>query len=136
MGLAERRASKEFQDTAFAPLKAKIDRAAGFPVTLEVKWDQLAKEDAAHGYADSWPKIYFNVAIAAFESIGRDQMGKDALKAGLKLVVFQNTANHYSASSAITFSSGVLTIDHDPYSNVDYEKERTDYTIALLEKGL
>lgn len=91
MGLAERRATKEFQDTLFPALKAAMDAAAGFPVTLSVNWEQLAKDDASHGYAEAWPKIYFQTATDAFKSIARDAMGKDALKAGLKSVVFQNT---------------------------------------------
>lgn len=136
MGLAERRASKEFQDTQFPALKAAMDAAAGFPVTLSVNWDQLSQEGVSHGYAEAWPKIYFQTVTDAFASVARDAMGKDALKAGLKSVVFQNTADRSSASSAITFTDGVLTVDHGPYTNVDNIRDRVDHTIATLEKAL
>jgi len=136
MGLAERRATKEFQDSQFPALKAALDAAAGFPVTLSVNWEQLAEEGASHGYAESWPKIYFQTVTDAFASIARDAMGKDALKAGLKSVAFQNTSDFRSTSSAISFKDGVLTIDHGPYTNVDNVKERVEFTIAALEKAL
>ena len=136
MGLAERRATKDFQDTQLPALKAALDAAAGFPVTLSVNWDQLAQEGASHGYAESWPKIYFQTVTDAFASVARDAMGKDALKAGLKSVVFQNSAEFYSASSAISFTDGVLMVDHGPYTNVDNVQERVAFTIAALEKAL
>ncbi len=136
MGLAERRAAKEFQDTQFPALKAALDAAAGFAVTLSVNWDQLAQEGASQGYAESWPKIYFQTVTEAFASIARDAMGKEALKAGLTSVVFQNSADYHSASSAISFKDGVLMIDHGPYTNVDNVQERVAFTIAALEKAL
>ena len=136
MGLAERRATKEFQDTLFPALKAAMDAAAGFSVTLSVNWEQLAKEGASHGYAEAWPKIYFQTATDAFKSIARDSMGKDALKAGLKSVVFQNTGSFSSSSSSLSFVDGVFTVDHDPWSNVDNIQDRVDTAITLLEKAL
>lgn len=136
MGLAERRASKEFQDTQFPALKAAMDAAAGFSVTLSVNWDQLSQEGASQGYAESWPKIYFQTVTDAFASVARDAMGKEALKAGLKSVVFQNSSENYSASSAISFKDGVFMVDHGPYTNVDNVEDRVAFAIATLEKAL
>lgn len=48
MGLAERRAIKDFQDNHLPKLQAEIHKAAGFPVPIEVTWDQLATEGQSH----------------------------------------------------------------------------------------
>ena len=42
MGLAERRAAKEFEDTQFPALKDEIMKLAGGPIALEINWNQLA----------------------------------------------------------------------------------------------
>jgi hypothetical protein len=70
------------------------------------------------------------------ESITRDDLGREALAAGLQRIVVRNASGYYSPSSAITFANKVLTIDHDPASNVDDVKDRTDHMIHTLEKGL
>jgi len=136
MGLAERRATKTFQDKSFPALKADIEKMAGFPVALEINWEQLAKESYADSFEESWRKVYFVPVLDALKSICRDELGKEALKAGLKKIVFCNTKDTYSAESAISFTGGELTIDHDPCTNVDYVKDRADVVLKVLEKGL
>ena len=135
MGLAERRATKEFQDKQFPELSTEIQKLAGFPVPIEVTWDQLAVEGRSNLYKESWPELYFKPVIEALRQIGRDQMGKDAIKAGLKKVEFRNSKGAYSPTSAITFHDGQLTIDHD-LSNVGDTKARADYIIEIVEKDL
>jgi hypothetical protein len=136
MGLAERRASRAFQDKSFPALKADIEKMAGFPVPLEINWEQLAKENYADGYEENWRKVYFQPVLDAFKSVCRDDLGREALKDGLKKIVFCNTRDAYSAESAISFTGGELVIDHDPCTNVDYVKERADTVQKALEKGL
>lgn len=136
MGLAERRALKDFQDNHLPALLAEIQRLAGFAVPVEANWDQLARPDYAHMYTDCFAKVYYQPVINALTDVGRDEMGRDALKAGLKKIVFANTAELYSADSAISFVDGVLTIDHDPCTNVDYVDDRAAVAIKVLEKGL
>ena len=136
MGIAERRATKEFQDKSLPGLQAQIRKFAGFEVPIEISWDQLAKEGASDRFMDSWTKVYFTPTIEALKSIARDDMGRDALKSGLKRITFCNTAGRYSADSAVSFVSGELTIDHDPDCNVDYIQDRTDVARKQLERGL
>lgn len=135
MGLAERRASKEFQDKQFITLQAEIHKLAGSNVPVEVSWDQLAKDDQSHLYVESWPELYFKPIIEALRQITRDQMGKDAIKSGLKKIEIRNSKGAYSPHSAISFESGTLAIDHD-LSNVGDTKDRTDFIIQLVEKNL
>jgi hypothetical protein len=135
MGLAERRASKEFQDKHFPELKNEIHKTAGFPVPIEVNWDQLATEGQMDLYKEAWTEIYFKPVIDAFRLIGRDEMGKEALKGGVKKVEFRNSSGSFSPHSAITFVNGAIVIDH-ALSNVGDTKDRTQYLVEIVEKGL
>ncbi|HVV86594.1 MAG TPA: hypothetical protein VHE35_26230 [Kofleriaceae bacterium] len=136
MGLAERRAAKDFQDHVFPGLKQQIDEVAGFPVDLEVHWNELAVDDYGEHYPAYWRKVYFDPTIAALTSIARDDLGKDALKAGLKRIVLRNSSGSYSPEGAISFTGGVVTIDHTPTSNVDDVDARAEQLTKILEKAL
>ena len=63
MGLAERRATKEFQDKQFIELRNEIHKVAGFAVPIEVAWDQLAVEGQVDYYKEAWPEIFFKPVI-------------------------------------------------------------------------
>ncbi len=136
MGLAERRAAKEFEDTQFPALKDEILKLAGFPIALEINWNQLAVEGYGHMYKEAWPEIYFKPVIEALRQIGRDAMGKEALKASLKKIEFRNSTGSYSPHSSITFQNGAIVIDHEPVSNVGDTKDRTKHLIEIVEKAL
>jgi hypothetical protein len=136
MGIAERRATKEFQEKSLPGLLAEIRKHAGFEIPIDITWEQLAKVDYADSYGENWQKVYFTPTIEALKSIARDEMGRDALKAGLKAIKFCNTSDKYSASSAVTFGGGELVIDHDPCCNVDYVTDRTDVIRKELERAL
>lgn len=136
MGLAERRATKDFQDRVLPGLEAELHAAAGFTVALEVAWTELAVEDYAPSYEEFWTKVYFTPTLDALRSITRDDLGREALAAGLTKIVFRNSAGHYSPEAAASFADKVLTVDHSPASNVDDIASRTAYLTRLLEKGL
>ena len=136
MGLAERRATKEFQEKSLPTLKAEIEKLAGFPVALEIMWDQLAKDDHGESYDENWKKVYFMPVINALKKVARDDMGREAIKAGLKKISFCNSKGAYSPESAITFVGGEIMIDHDPITNVDYIEDRTSHLVKILERGL
>jgi hypothetical protein len=136
MGLAERRASHQFETSRFPSLKQQIDQAAMFEVPLEVKWDTLALEDEAHLYDESWSKVYFYPLIEALKSITRDAMGQEALKAYLKQIVSQNVNGAYYGDRWAHAHDGTLTLDHLPTTNVDDIQSRTDGLIKILEKEL
>lgn len=137
MGLAERRASLSFQERFYPPLKAAIDRAAGFEVAMDVRWDQIAVDDYAHLYDTAWPKLYFMPLEDAFKRICIDDLGRQALREGLKRVMIQNTTKNFSSSYWANFDkrSGVLVLEHD-LSNVDDHADRTEALVKVLEKDL
>ena len=135
MGLAERRAAKEFETNKYPELKKKVLEAAGFEVPVEIDWESLATADQAHLYDEAWTKIYFQTLVDGFKQITIDQMGKDALKGGLKKIIIKNRGGHYSAPSCFEFVNGVLTFDHS-LSNVDDINSRAEELKKLLESKL
>lgn len=136
MGLAEKRAAKEFETKVFPGLKSEIDAAAGFEVPVEVEWESLALADQAHLYDESWRAVYFTPLVAALKAITIDDMGKEALKAGLKKVVVRNKGGIYYGSAWATFEGGVLTLDHEPTTNVGDVDDRIKGAQQVLEKAL
>lgn len=136
MGLAERRAAKKFETEKFTQLKQEVEAAAGFPVPLEVAWDELAKDGESHLYEECWPKVYFQPLIAALQEIAVDDMGKEALKGGLKQIKVQNKEGIYSGHRIASFEGGVLTLDHEPHTNVDDVKDRQNGIRSTLEAKL
>ena len=136
MGLAERRAAKQFETNRFPALTKELHGAAGFEVPLEVHWDAIATEGNSHLYDECWPQVYFQPLIAAFKDIASDDMGKEALKGALKKVVVHNTSDISYAGRMVKFESGVLTIDHAPTTNAHQVDERSRAIRETLEKSL
>jgi hypothetical protein len=136
MGLAERRAAKQFETSQFPQLKKQIDEAAHFEVPVEVKWETLATDGSSHLYEECWPKVYFKPLSEALKAICIDDMGREALKGGLKKVIIQNTQDVSYADYMVGFVDGVLTLDHKPTTNVDDVDARAKAIQTKLESAL
>ena len=141
LGLAERRAIKEYQEKTFPGLQAQITQAAGFEVPLEVQWDAIAQPGEAEKYAseDYFTNIYFTPLVDALRKITADDMGKQALKSNLKKVVItynKGTAPASNYANGINFDSGTLTINFQPYANAGDIAARADAIQKLLESKL
>jgi len=135
MGLAERRAVERFRNDDYPAWKARIDEVAGFDVAVEVVWDELAAAEYADSYSSFFPMVYFQPMVDALAAITIDDMGRSALREGLRKVVVRNT-EQFSSTSGFSFEGGILTIDHKPYTNVDYGADRASGLQKLLEAGL
>jgi len=141
MGLAERRIIQKFQNEIFPGLKKRIDDAAGFEVPLEVDWEKLAQPDIegmglpsqSQRYMELWPGVYFEPLIQSLEEICADDLGKQALKDSLKQV--EITRSEPEAADSISFTNGVLRIDHK-FVNAHAVTPRKDAIVALMEKAL
>ena len=136
MGLQEKRAVKAFQDDSYKKLTNEINTLAGYPIEFDVNWDTLAVEDRADLYEEGFTKVYFTPLINALKEIAADDMGKEALKDALKKVVIKNEGGHTYPPSAYSFKSGVLTIDHMPFGNIDDITDRSKVLGELLMKNL
>jgi hypothetical protein len=135
MGLAERRGVERFKNDDYPGWKERIDQAAGFELEVEVAWEELAVVDYADSYAEFFPKVYFQPLVDALSAVTVDEIGKGAARDGLSKIVIRNT-EQYSSASGFTFADGVLTIDHQPHSNVDYGDERAKALQRIIESGL
>lgn len=136
MNLAERRAVQEFRTQQFPELQKKISEAAGYELPIEVQWETLAEHQDAKLLAESWPKVYFEPLIGALKQVGRDDMGKEALKENLSKVVVKNTTGCYYPDRWAAFDEGVLTLDHDPIKNVEEAEQRQQSLVDVLESRL
>lgn len=145
-GLAERRAIKQFQETKFAQVKKDLDTAVGGELTLVVDWDKVARPGEAELYNDNnyLMNTVFLPLIEALRQIGRDEMGKSSLKAGLKSVHVtydEATAVASALNDGLKFDGGTLTINFTPLANADapgepHFKERQEAFTKALEAKL
>lgn len=131
LGLAERRGIKKYQDETYPALLSAIRAAAGTELEVDVKWDVIAGAGQAVSYSEPWywTQIYFEPLAAALAQVGRDDMGKEALKKGLKKVVVTHDAATAPASNypnGLSFEGGVLTINFTPGANAG-DKDSTDF---------
>jgi hypothetical protein len=134
LGLAERRATQDYQAGVYPGLKKQIDDAAGFEVPMQIDWQAMAEPNRSILYEEFWTKIYFQPLIQALQQIGGDDLGKAALKDGLKQVDIANT-KEYCDSAGISFQNGVLKIDQE-LMNADHARERVAKIVKLLEASL
>ena len=136
MGLAERRAAKKFESDVFPEIQKKIDEAAGYHVPVEVRWDDLCADGYAHMYEEAWSKVFFIPLMRALEAITVDEIGKSALIAGLRSVVVLNQGSVFYPDAMATLREGVLTLDHEPCTNIEDIHDRARAIQAVLEAGL
>lgn len=136
MGLQEKRATKAFQDQQFPVLAEQINAASGTSLELEVDWDSMSEDEHAHLFETAWPKVYFEPVIEALKKICIDDMGKEALREGVKKIVFCNRSNSH-VRDHFALENGVLTVDHKPFSNIDSGvKDREQWIEDLLNAAL
>lgn len=139
--LAERRAIATFETTQYPALQKKIQQAAGFEVPIEVDWNSLALPGDVEYYAqdDYLLKTIFEPIEAAFTDITRDDMGKSALKAGLKKISIRYGEDGISASAygeRVKFDNGLLEVNFRPFTNAADVKDRTDAILKVLGASL
>ena len=103
MGLNERRKIKELQETTFPNRVKEIEEICGIPIPYEVDWDSLADDAQGLNFIDNLSCHRLNMALRV---ICADEMGKAAVRDGLKLVRLKNVKD--KASMEIAFDSGVL----------------------------
>jgi len=132
--LSARRAIQEFLNSDFPKFREELNKAAGCEIDVSINWENMVYPDDTF-YPDLFKDVFFVPMVESVKQICFDDMGRDALKAGLKTVVFSNLGGH-SSPSYFTFESGVLTLDHDPRCNVGDIRDRTEMIVKLLDRGL
>ncbi|MEP7000426.1 MAG: hypothetical protein ABI969_08090 [bacterium] len=103
MGLNERRKVKELQETILPGRVSEIEEICGTAIPYEVDWDSIADDFEALNYLDNLSCHRLNMAL---RMICVDDMGKEAVRDGLKLVRLKNVKD--KSAMQISFAGGVL----------------------------
>jgi hypothetical protein len=141
-GTAEQRNVAYYRRAVFPGLMKEIEAAAGFPLVVEVDWDAIIIKDEAKNCLEDgyWSDIYFRPLRDALKKITIDDMGREALKAGLQKVVvkYDKKAPSSDLRGGWPFEAGVLTINYKPWTNASKEfyKERVKAIQLNLEAKL
>src|SRR5215471_8038821 len=130
MGLNERRKIKELQDETFPGRVKEIEEICGKPIPYEVDWESLADDAQALNFIDNISCHRLNMAL---RPICQDDMGKQAVRDGLKLVKLKNVKDQ--SARKISFTGGVLEM-HVPYAAGASGMFGDNEIRQLLEQGL
>ena len=114
MGLNERRKIKELQEATLPGRVKEIEEICGKQIHYEVDWDSLADDAEALNFLDNISCHRLNMAL---RSICIDDMGKEAVREGLRVIKLKNVKDKNDMS--ISFDNGVLEM-HCAYA------QRTD----------
>jgi hypothetical protein len=104
MGLNERRKIKELQETTLPGRVKEIEEICGAPIPYDVEWESFDTYEALN-FLDNLSCHRLNMAL---RMICQDDMGKEAVREGLKSVKLKNVKTLEEKSLA--FANGVLEI--------------------------
>jgi len=126
MGLNERRKIKELQETTLPERVKEIEEICGKAIPYEVDWDSLADDAEGLNFLDNISCHRLNMAL---RTICCDEMGREAIREGLKTIKLKNVKD--KSDMSISFDAGVLEM-HCAYA------QRTDgmYSDAQIHEVL
>ena len=119
MGLAQKRIVQEYQGSAFGEWKKKFDAVVGCDIPFEVRWDTMQNDDYKNrdDYFTWYEAVYFKPLMAVFEDLCKDNMGKEAVKAGVTKIIVDGSEGSFPGASK--FTGGVFTLNHKFFTNVN-----------------
>jgi hypothetical protein len=106
MGLNERRKIKELQDVTFPGRVKEIQEICGTPIPYEVDWESLADDAEGLNFIDNVSCHRLNMALRI---ICQDDMGKQAVRDGLKKIKLKNVKD--KSAIKMSFDAGVLEMN-------------------------
>jgi len=130
MGLTERRKIKELQDVTFPGRVQEIAEICGAPIPYEVDWASMSDDFQALNFIDNLSCHRLNMALRV---ICQDDLGKEAVREGLKLIKLKNVKTQ--SEKSITFSGGVLEM-HCAYALLSDGMFGDNEIREVLNKGL
>lgn len=111
MGLQERRLIQDLQDTVLPQRSQEIAEICGTAVPYAVDWPSLEHDAQALNFLDNTACHRLNMALRV---ICMDDLGREAVQAGLKAVHLHNVAE--PAQRRIRFADGVLEL-HNAFAH-------------------
>ena len=130
MGLAEKRKIKELTETVLPEREKELLEITGGAIRYEVDWASLENDAEGLNFLDNLSCHRLNMALRVICS---DDMGKQAVRDGLKLVKLKNVKD--PAAMTMTFDGGVLEMSC-AYALGASGMHRDDAIRQLLESKL
>jgi hypothetical protein len=130
MGLPEKRKIKELQEVTFPGRVTEIEEIVGLPIPYQVDWDSLADDAEALNFIDNLSCHRVNMAL---RMICMDDMGKSAVRDGLKLIKLKNVKD--VSEMTISFADEILEM-HCAYAHRTDGMFSDNQIRQVLEKGL
>ena len=103
MGLEEKRRIKELQEVTLPDRVREIEEICGVPIPYDVDWDSLADDAEALNFIDNISCHRLNMALRV---ICQDDMGKEAVRDGLKRIKLKNVKD--KSAMKMSFDAGTL----------------------------
>jgi hypothetical protein len=131
MGLNERRLAKKIQDEVIPVILKEWEAAAGYQPELEIDWDTFIAYD-------EYPLSRLEGSILpelteVFQRIGSDDMGREALKAGLLKIKLENTDD----PEAVTMDFTNKVLYHKmQLAGLVFKRYSPEQIAELLERSL
>jgi len=94
---------KELQEVTFPERVKEIEEICGVAIPYEVDWESISNDAEALNFINNISCHRLNMALRA---ICLDDMGKEAVREGLKKIKLKNVKT--PAEMSITFGEGVL----------------------------
>jgi len=108
VGLNERRKVKELQEVILPGREKEIEEICGKAIPYTVEWDSIADDLPALNYLDNISCHRLNMAL---RMVCQDEMGKEAVRDGLKGVTLSNVKD--PKAMEMKFADGILTMRCD-----------------------
>jgi len=106
MGLNERRKIEELKTNTFPGRVKEIEEICGKAIPYDVDWNSMADDMEALNFIDNISCHRLNMALRV---ICQDDMGKQAVRDGLKQIKLKNVKD--KSAMKMTFENGVLEMD-------------------------
>ena len=108
MGLAEKRAMAQMRDDVFPKYQAELREITGNDISYVVEWDTFADDLTAISNLEDQ---CFKRISTIFRKITRDEIGKEAVKEGIKEIHLSQGKE--ARIQSFTLSNGVLSMPWD-----------------------
>ncbi|HZE98837.1 MAG TPA: hypothetical protein VE981_17645 [Planctomycetota bacterium] len=106
MGLNERRKVKELQESILPGRLKEIEEICGKGIPYEIDWPSISDDAEALNFLDNVSCHRLNMAL---RMICQDDLGKEAVRDGLKTIKLKNVTD--KAAKKLAFEAGVLTME-------------------------
>jgi len=129
MGLEERRRIKELEEVTLPARSEEIREICGVAIRYEVDWTSLSNDAEGLNFLDNVSCHRLNMALRV---ICVDDLGRSAVREGLRLIKLRNVADQNN--KAIQFTGGVLEMQCAYRMRMDGAFDDNEIRKVLLEQ--